>query len=94
MDSKGYSYGTTLQPFKGLCQGNGEAPPGWFLIILIMIIYLKYKVHGFKIKNCNHRKGLQDSEHGVCRRRSYTDSGEEIINKVERGNATIPKNSG
>ena len=44
-DSKGSYYVKILHPFQSICQGNGGAPSGWFMIIYIMIIYLKYKVH-------------------------------------------------
>ena len=49
-DSKVSYSGTTLQPFQGLCQGNGEAPTGWFLISWILVVYLKEKVYGVEVK--------------------------------------------
>ena len=48
--SKGSYSGTTLQPFQGLCQVNGGSPAGWFLVSFIIIIYVKDKIHGVKIK--------------------------------------------
>ena len=40
-DSKVSYYGTMLQNFQGICQGNGGESSGWFIIVLILIIYLK-----------------------------------------------------
>ena len=50
-DSKGSYSGTTLKPFQGMCQGNGGASEGWFMISFIIIIYLKENIHEVEIKN-------------------------------------------
>ena len=41
--------GTIVQTFLGLLQGTQVTPTGWFLIIFILIVYLKYKVNGVEI---------------------------------------------
>ena len=48
--STGYYYGTIIHPFQELYQGNGRSPQGWFLIISMLIIYLKEKGHGVEFK--------------------------------------------
>ena len=50
-DPKGSYSGTTLKPFKGMCQGNRVASEGWFMISFIIIIYLKENIHEVEIKN-------------------------------------------
>ena len=57
--SKGSYYGTMLWPFQGLCNGNIGKPTGWFLIIYIMILYLKEIGHGFEIKTTINRYELK-----------------------------------
>ena len=47
--------GTIIHPFQGLCQGNGGAPEGWFMIIYIIIIYVENKGHGVEIKISTNR---------------------------------------
>ena len=49
-DFKGSYYRTIIYPFQGLCQGNVGLPSGWFLISFILILYLKVKIQGAKIK--------------------------------------------
>ena len=49
-DSTGYYYGKIMHPFQGMYQGNGNSTPGWFLIISILILYLKEKIHGVEVK--------------------------------------------
>ena len=39
-----------INPLQGICQGYGESPAGWFLIIFIIILYLKDKGSGVEVK--------------------------------------------
>ena len=45
-----YYYGTIMYPFQGMYQVNVRSPQGWFIIISILILYLKEKWYGVEFK--------------------------------------------
>ena len=53
-DSKVSYSGAIIQSFQGLFHGNGVALKEWFIISFIIIIYIRYKIHGVENKNRNH----------------------------------------
>ena len=49
-EPKGSYSGTIIYPFQGLFRGDVGSPTGWFLIICILLVYLKDKGNGVEIK--------------------------------------------